>query len=194
MHCALPPPQRCTWSPQLYCVWAACRTYMLPGPPVPVAPRARLRVSFCLPPFLPPLPTPFCPLPPCTRSAARPLLSCPLSAPGLHFSRLGFLSAPSCAPHRRASHIVTVTVSQSPTHPPRTAHYIPRTTPPTRSPPYAHRRTGMRRWWTTRRTAADDEAGAGTDGDVDEHVHCLLADLGADVLVRIDATTYGPTG
>jgi hypothetical protein len=32
----------------------------------------------------------------------------------------------------------------------------------------------MRRWRTTRRAGADDEAGAGTDGDVDECVHGLL--------------------
>jgi hypothetical protein len=40
-------------------------------------------------------------------------------------------------------------------------------------------------------TATDDKAGAGADGDVDEHVHGLLVDLGEDVLAQIDASTYG---
>jgi hypothetical protein len=43
-------------------------------------------------------------------------------------------------------------------------------------------------------TAADDEAGAGADGDVDERVHSLLADLGEDVLARIDASATSPRG
>ncbi|KAJ7817196.1 hypothetical protein B0H14DRAFT_2602199 [Mycena olivaceomarginata] len=55
-------------------------------------------------------------------------------------------------------------------------------------------RTGMQRWRITRRAAADDEARAGADGDVDEHVHSLLADLNADMLAQIDASTYGPAG
>ncbi|KAJ7826450.1 hypothetical protein B0H14DRAFT_2595775 [Mycena olivaceomarginata] len=55
-------------------------------------------------------------------------------------------------------------------------------------------RTGMQRWQITRRAAADDEARAGADGDVDKHVHSLLADLNTHVLTQIDASTYGPAG
>jgi hypothetical protein len=49
----------------------------------------------------------------------------------------------------------------------------------------------MRRWRATRRLQMT--AGAGADGDVDERVHSLPADLGEDVLVRIGASVYGPT-
>ncbi|KAJ7348464.1 hypothetical protein DFH08DRAFT_866027 [Mycena albidolilacea] len=79
----------------------------------------------------------------------------------IYLSRLISLPPPSHVPYRRASHVVTVTVSRSPAHPPRT------TPPHTASPPYAHHRTRMWRWRTTRRAAADDEAGARADGDVD---------------------------
>jgi hypothetical protein len=96
---------------------------------------SRSRVSSCLPSFLPLSPTPFCPLPPRTCSAARPLLSCPSSAPGLRLSRLLSLPAPSRVPYYRASHVVTVTASRSPAHPPRTAHCVPRTTPPRMTSP-----------------------------------------------------------
>ncbi|KAJ7791033.1 hypothetical protein B0H14DRAFT_3501009 [Mycena olivaceomarginata] len=158
MHCTLPPPQSCAWSRNSIASVppAACTCY--PGLAVPVAARAHSRVSFCLPLFLPLLPTP---LPPCTRSAAYLLLSCSLSAPGLHFSRLLFLPAPSHIPHRRMRSLL-----------------------------YAHRRTEMQRWRITRRAAADDEARVGADGDVD--VHSLLADLNADVLTQIDASTACP--
>ncbi|KAJ7828999.1 hypothetical protein B0H14DRAFT_3465953 [Mycena olivaceomarginata] len=164
MHCTLPPPQCCAWS----------RNSIASVPPA-----ACVLLFAAVPATVADPAAPSHML--CCVSTAVLFIVCPRSAllaPSFPPCTLPRSSLP-CVPHHE-HHGVPVPYTPAP--------------PRMRSPLYAHRRTGMQRWRITRRAATDDEARVEADGDVDEHMHSLLADLNADVLTQIDASTYGPVG